>query len=180
MKLATDFGFTSELDQSQIHDVLRNDRRRHCLEYVRRHGGETSVGDLAEHIAELETGESPPPRNSRQSVYVSLHQTHLPKLDKLSIVEYDAESKTVSLSDRAPEVEVYMEVVPKYGLSWGEYYFILCVLALLTVVAAGLGAPLFARVETLHWAVFYLVLIDASALYQVWTQRSSLLHRLRG
>jgi hypothetical protein len=62
------------------------------------------VRDLSEAVATLETAEDPPPRNKRQSVYVSLHQTHLPKLHELGIVTYDADSKAVTLSESAHEV----------------------------------------------------------------------------
>ncbi|MFB6130362.1 MAG: hypothetical protein ABEJ28_06035, partial [Salinigranum sp.] len=111
-----------ELDPSEIHDVLRNERRRLVIERLRGGDGTEAVRDLAEHIAGIEAGETPPPRNVRQSVYVSLHQTHLPKLDKLGIIEYDSDAKEVELAGRAQDVAVYLEVVPRYGLSWAEYY----------------------------------------------------------
>jgi hypothetical protein len=88
------------LDEGDIHDVLRNERRRHTLELLRDNGETSSVRDLSEEVAALETGESPPPRNIRQSVYVSLHQTHLPKLDDLGIAVYDADAYRDSIADR--------------------------------------------------------------------------------
>ena len=120
MSTATETG--EELDEREIHEMLGNDRRRLALEALREGGGEESVRTLSEQIAAHETGEDPPPKNKRQSVYVSLHQTHLPKLDELDIVEYDPEERDVSLGERVEEVEVYMEVVPEYGLSFGEFY----------------------------------------------------------
>jgi hypothetical protein len=98
----------SALTQSEVHDVLRNERRRHVIERLVERETD-SVRDLAEHIASIESGESPPPRNVRQSVYVSLHQTHLPKLDDLEIVVYDDDAKEVWLSDRADEVLVFLD-----------------------------------------------------------------------
>jgi predicted transcriptional regulator len=98
----------STLTQSEVHDVLRNERRRHVIERLAEQDTD-SVRNLAEHIASIESGESPPPRNVRQSVYVSLHQTHLPKLDDLAIVVYDDDAKEVWLSDRADEVLVYLD-----------------------------------------------------------------------
>jgi len=83
---------STELAASEIHDVLRNDRRRLVLERLRAGDGTETVSDLSEHIGAIEADESPPPRNVRQSVYVSLHQTHLPKLDKLGIIEASYES----------------------------------------------------------------------------------------
>jgi hypothetical protein len=94
------------LSRSEIHDVLRNERRRLVLERLWADGSET-VRELSEHIASVESGETPPPRNVRQSVYVSLHQTHLPKLDDLGIVVYDDDAKEVSIAERAVDLEPY-------------------------------------------------------------------------
>ena len=74
------------LESSQIHDILRNDRRRLAIKCLRENEGTLSVRDLSEDVASRETGERPAPRDKRRSVYVSLHQTHLPKLDDLEIV----------------------------------------------------------------------------------------------
>ncbi|MFC6989123.1 hypothetical protein ACFQJD_11150 [Haloplanus sp. GCM10025708] len=97
------------LAEGEIHDVLRNDRRRLVLERLRNRGGSETVAELAEFVAAVEAGTSPPPRNVRQSVYVSLHQTHLPKLDELGIVTYDPNEKTVSLAAGAERVAPYMD-----------------------------------------------------------------------
>lgn len=168
------------LGASEIHDVLRNDRRRLVLERLRANGGTETVSDLSERIGEVESGESPPPRNVRQSVYVSLHQTHLPKLDELGIVEYDPDEKTVSLADNAADVGVYMEVVPRYGISWAEYYLGLGLLGSLSLIGAWVGVPILRTLGpgTLGLAISALVL--ASAAYQLTDQRSSLWHRLDG
>ena len=167
------------LAASEIHDVLRNDRRRLVLERLRSDGGVETVADLAERIGAIESGESPPPRNVRQSVYVSLHQTHLPKLDELEIVEYDPDAKTVTLAENADDVAVYMEVVPQYGLSWAEYYLGVGVLGVLSSFAASLGVPVLRSLSPgVIGAALSLVLVG-SALYQLSEQESSLWHRLR-
>jgi hypothetical protein len=99
-----------ELSASEIHDVLRNNRRRLVLERLRTTGDTETVSDLAEHIGGIEAGESPPPRDVRQSVYVSLHQTHLPKLDELAIVDYDPDGKTVELAANADDLRAYLDI----------------------------------------------------------------------
>ncbi|WP_224335160.1 DUF7344 domain-containing protein [Haloprofundus halobius] len=113
------------LTEADVHDVLRNDRRRLTLERLAETGEET-VRALSEHIGAIESGESPPPRKVRQSVYISLHQTHLPKLDDLGIVDYDDNSKNVSLEGNADRVLAYMQFSgtsapesPPYALSIG-------------------------------------------------------------
>ncbi|MFB6255762.1 MAG: hypothetical protein ABEH58_03385 [Haloplanus sp.] len=168
-----------ELDPADIHDVLRNDRRRLVLERLREAEGSQAVGDLAEHVAGLEADEDPPPRNVRQSVYVSLHQTHLPKLDELGIVEYDAEAKEVRLAEHADEVTVYMEVVPKYGLSWREYYLGLGLFGLLLLVGKVVGVPMLGAADAVLLGALPVALVIASAAYHVTTQQSTLLDRFR-
>jgi len=169
----------AELDAVEIHHVLSNERRQIVIDQLRETGKTMSARDLSEHIAECETGESPPPRNIRQSAYVSLHQTHLPKLDELGIVEYDESDKTVTLDEAASrEVGVYMETVSKYGISWSEYYLGVSVLGLLLLAATRIGVPVIASVDAtvLTGAVF--LLVAASATYQTIRQGSSILHRL--
>lgn len=168
-----------ELKAIDIHEVLSNSRRQHAIEILKASGGKLSARELSEKIAEAETGESPPPSNIRQSVYVSLHQTHLPKLDELGIVEYDSESKTIELLERAKEVNIYLETVSKYGLSWSEYYLAVSLLGLLLIIASEVGVPVIGSLETITLAIGTFVLIIASAVYQTTTQRSSILHRLK-
>ncbi len=169
----------SDLAPVDIHDVLSNERRQLILRFLREAGGLLTARELSERIAEVETGESPPPRNIRQSAYVSLHQTHLPKLDELDIVEYDQSAKTVQLNDRAKQVSVYLETVPRYGISWSEYYLGVALLGLLLVAAGEVGVPVLSAVGSVTLAAAAFAVIAASAAYQTYTQQSSLVHRLR-
>jgi len=124
--------------------------------------GATTLNDLAETIAERETGESPAPKNIRNSVYNSLHQTHLPKLDRRGIVEYDSDRKTIRITEDARSVDVYMEVVTPYGITWSEYYSMLGILSLLVVLASLIGVPGISRVDPVVWVSVYLVAFAAS------------------
>ena len=72
-----------------------------------------------------------------------------------------------------------MEVVPTYGISWGEYDLGVAVLGLLATLASVVGTPLFARIPPEYWAVLFLVMIAASALYRVGRQPRTVLDRLR-
>jgi hypothetical protein len=168
-----------KLDAGQIHDILRNDRRRLALRCLRESGGTLSVRDLSEEVATRETGESPAPRDKRRSVYVSLHQTHLPKLDDLGIVEYDTETKEVHLRDRAAEITTYMEVVPRYGITWAEYYLVLGILGFGTVLAASTGTPLLGAIGAPIVAAGYLLILAGSAAYHVRSQDRRLFEGLR-
>ena len=168
-----------ELDAGQVHDILRNDRRRLAIRCLRESGGSMSVRDLSEEVATRETGESPAPRDKRRSVYVSLHQTHLPKLDDLGIMTYDTDTKEVELRGRAAEITTYMEVVPRYGITWAEYYLVLGILGFGTVLAASLGTPLLGAVGAPAVAAGYLLILAGSAAYHVTSQDRRLFEGLR-
>ena len=135
------------------------------------------VRELSERIAELETGESPPPRNIRQSAYVSLHQTHLPKLQKFGIVVYHDSTKDAELTDRFANVEAFMETVPKHGLSWSEQYLLLAILGGLLVVCSELGVPVLSGLGSLTLAIVTFLLIGALGVYQISVEKQSILHR---
>jgi len=169
----------ASIGETDIHDVLRNDRRRMVLEQLGEADAPVSTRELSEAIAARESGSDPPPRDVRRSVYISLQQTHLPKLDGLDIVDYDDAAREVRPGDNAAEVGVYMEVVPRYGLSFAEFHAGLGALGALLVVAAAVGVPALSAVSPVAWAVVGFVAITASGLSRAYSQRSSLVHRLR-
>lgn len=165
----------SHLDEATIHDVLRNERRRLVIEALRTDEDIRDLSDLAESVGARESGIDPPPTNVRQSVYVSLHQTHLPKLDSLGIVEYDSERRDVRLLDRVEELEVYMEVVPEYGLSWGEFYFGWGLLGLLSILAILVGVPFISTIGTSTVGGFFFVGLMVASAYHVYTCQDRIL-----
>lgn len=156
----------STIREHEIHDVLRNERRVHTLKYLNEFEGTVSLRELSEEIARRETGESPPPRNIRESVYNSLHQTHLPKLDRLGVVDYDRDRKQLRLLEPAEQVDLYMEVTTEQEVTWATYYRTVGVIALVVVVLADIGLAAFVAVPAAAWAVAFLGVFAASMLYQ--------------
>ncbi|WP_336036698.1 DUF7344 domain-containing protein [Halobacterium yunchengense] len=165
------------LDRAEIHDVLSNDRRWRALELL---ADETprDLRSLADDIAAAESGESPAPREVRQSVYVTLHQNHLPKLDSLGVVEYDDTSKQVDLGSRARELDVYLEVVERGDLSWSEYYLGVVVLGLVSTGASLAGTPVLASFDPYVYATGALVALLGSIALQIRQQGSPWFDRL--
>lgn len=156
---------TERMDEGEIHDVLRNERRRLVLKHLCLNGKYSTLRDLSEAVAEAESGESPAPRNVRDSVYASLHQTHLPKLDSLGIVDYDIDRKRIELGDRANELTLYTGVVSGYGFAWYQYYLGVGVVALLGIIAAQLlSLP---GLVTVGIAAVALAVLVGSVVYQV-------------
>ena len=163
------------IDEREIHDILRNWRRRKVIEELRASVSPTTLRDLSETLAEAESDQSPPPRNVRKSVYNSLHQTHLPKLDDAGVIEYDLERKTVTLERQAREVGLYMEVVTRYGVTWATCYRRLLLLALLTLLGAEIGVPVLADVTPVALVGVFLAVVTVSTAYQLWSDRWRLL-----
>lgn len=168
------------LNRTDVHEILGNDRRRATIEVLREKVGAISLRTLSEKIAERETDQSPPPRKVRESVYNSLHQTHLPKLDRQGVIEYDRDRKTILLGEDAREVYIHMEVVSKYGITWAGYYRTLGVLALLVIVAQAIGVPGLAEVDPLLIATLFLFVFALSTARQLWNRRWLYLDSLLG
>ena len=158
-----------QLGEEEIHEILSNERRKRTLELLKNRTGPIELRELADWVAEAESGESPAPKSARQSVYNSLHQTHLPKLDRHDIVEYDQGRKLISLKSKARRVDLYMEVLTPYGITWSTYYRTLAVLGLMAILADqvgvfGLGADYPGLI-----ASFFLLVIALSTAYQLWS-----------
>jgi hypothetical protein len=116
----------------------------------------------------LETGETPPPRNIRESVYNSLHQTHLPKLDKMGVVKYERNRKLVALADGSQQVNLHMETVPTNDVTWATYYQSAGIVSFLIIILSGMGVPAFAMLPVTVWSVLFLGLFILSTVYQRW------------
>lgn len=169
---------TADLSDEDIHDVLRNRRRRLVIDILQDADAPVSVSDLSKEIGAIESGREPPPSNVRQSVYVSLLQTHLPKLDELGIVDYQSEGKMVSVEGGIKKVRVFMETVPKYGISRSEYYAALALLGLLVILGSELGVPVLKAVSGTLLAYILFFLVFVSAIYHSFQQGSTVFHRL--
>lgn len=131
-----------ELTQDVVFDILSSSRRRYVLFYLRRADEPVKLNDLAEQVASWEN-DLPVEELSdqqRKRVYVSLYQTHVPKLDSIGLVEYDQETGLVALTDRAVEIDSYLSV-PSRPIPWQQFYLGLAAVsaAMLALVAFDVG-----------------------------------------
>lgn len=156
------------LTKYEIHDVLRNERRTRVLEHLQEKRETVPLRELSEQLAVLETGETPPPRNIRESVYNSLHQTHLPKLDAMEIVKYERNRKLVALADGSRQVNLYMETVPANDVTWATYYQTVGIVALTITTLSSMGILAFATLSVTVWSALFIGLFVLSVLYQRW------------
>lgn len=122
-------GHTLPLDQ--IFEILKNSRRRETLAYLKENGGETTLSEVAEHIAAIENDTTINAISSaeRKRVYVGLYQCHLPKMDDTNVVQFDKNRGTIALGPNAEQLEPYLEEPSQQ--SWHKLY--------LGVTVAGAG-----------------------------------------
>ncbi len=107
------------LEMKTSNVILGNDRRMLTVEFLRKNRGSGELRDLVEFIAERE-GKTD--RKHRKSIYVSLVQTHIPKLEREGVIEF--KGGTLTLLKVPSDVSVYMEVVRKRDVSWSTFYMV--------------------------------------------------------
>ena len=116
--------FGGEISFDEIYSILRNRRRRLVLSKLESAEGSLEIGDLAEQIAAIENDKSVSAVRSkeRKRVYISLYQSHLPKLDEVGVVSYDADRGVV---ERGPHFRTVLETLDSPESDrhpWPVYY----------------------------------------------------------
>lgn len=157
--------------RGRIFELLSNHRRRYAIHYCKREDGPVTLSDLAEQVAAWEQEKEVDQITSaeRKRVYTSLQQTHLPTLDDAGMVEF--ERGEVELTDRANELDVYLDVVPGDSIPWGVYYLGLSALSLAVLGGIRAGVLPTETVPTLAWATLLVGLFAVSAAVHVYQSR---------
>ncbi|GGL58599.1 DUF7344 domain-containing protein [Halocalculus aciditolerans] len=157
--------------RDEVFGLLSNRRRRYALHACKRYETPIELGDLAEHVAawEYEKEREQLDAAERKRVYTSLQQSHLPKMANAGMIEF--ENHEITLTERADDLDVYLDVVPGNSIPWAEYYLGVGAvsLALLSTVAIDIY-PGF--IPDLAWGGLVAVVFTLSAAYHVWRSRS--------
>ena len=117
------------MNQSKVLNIVQNSRRRELLNVLNDLGGECSLREAVRRIAEKES-DGDYDSKLRKSILVSLTQTHLPKMERLDIIDYDKAKDTVRLQEVPTDLRVVLEVVEKGDIPWSVYYLFLSLLGL--------------------------------------------------
>jgi len=98
----TETSLEREKNKDEVYFALSNYRRRFVLEYLEENGGPCQLRELVEALAAWENSIDATMTSSvqRKRAYVSLRQTHLPKLDDLDLVDFDAGRGIVTIGER--------------------------------------------------------------------------------
>jgi len=118
-----------EITKDEVFEVLSSSRRRLILYNLHRRGGKAVLRDLARDTAEAESDDDVDDDVVKR-FYISLYQTHVPKLEEVGLVRYDSDTKTVSLTDRIEEVEAVLNAESEPERPWALYYGALAVVQL--------------------------------------------------
>ncbi|KDE58861.1 hypothetical protein EL22_01715 [Halostagnicola sp. A56] len=152
--------------------LLQTSRRRDVVRYMARADGRVELRDLAEQVAawEEETTVESLSSSDRQRVYISLYQTHLPKLDEHGIVDYDKDRGIVERRRRARQLESYLAVDPVDTAPdpWPRRYG---VAVLLCVVFTGASIHEFGVGPSTGLALLVLATVGAVAVGHWWSKR---------
>lgn len=89
------------LSKSRVFELLASVRRRYVIEHLDEVAdgvGSVEFRAVTDAVAAREFGDNPS-YEERKRVYVSLRQTHLPRLAEANAVEYDADRGRVAVGD---------------------------------------------------------------------------------
>jgi hypothetical protein len=140
--------------------LLGNDRRLRVVHDLVENEAQTTTKALATRIAEAEAEQGDVTADDLyKSVYVSLQQTHLPKLADHGIVTYDPDTNTVGPGPRLDEAEVYVSPGGEAASSLPPSLALIAGGGLLAVAGAQFGVPVVSAVEPAAWATFALLAV---------------------
>lgn len=166
---------SQKLSPDVVFEILSSRRRRMVLYLLRQRGDEVTVNELAEEIAALENDVPVEELTSQQQkrVYVSLYQTHLPKLDQTGIIDYDADEGTVTLTSKANEMDTYLTQSPVSTYPWKLHYAAITALSGLLMVLWLLSVPVVSALSFVWIATAALVAFVISGGIHYWQYRQT-------
>jgi DNA-binding transcriptional ArsR family regulator len=162
------------LSTEVIFETLSNRRRRYALHYLKRLGESVSIRDLSEQLAAWENGvdRAQVTPKERKRLYTALHQTHLPKMDRLGVVEYDSDRGVVVLTEAIDQFDIYFDLVAADEIPWSQFYLAVGSVATALVTIAALGVQPFASLGGFGYALAVALVFTAAASYHTLRDRN--------
>ncbi len=153
-----------DLPLDQIFEILKNSRRRQTLRFLYENDGETTLSEVAEHIAALENDTTVQAISSaqRKRVYVGLYQCHLPKMDDTDVIDFEQNRGTIEFGPNVEQLERYLDEPEER--EWHKVYFGVAVGGFALFIAAQAGAASYGLTST---AVLLGLLIGITACVSV-------------
>jgi hypothetical protein len=142
-------GDVSTLTIDELFEVLSNKRRRYAFYYLLGRDGTdpVDVTALSSQAAawELDTDPEEITYADRKNVHTSLAQFHLHKMDELGLVEYDADERTVRLTEAGADLDLYGRGETDGGVErWSGFLLLVAGATVLFTGGAWLDVPVLA------------------------------------
>lgn len=96
IKFANDHPRLADLTEDEQYGLLRADRRRLVLTILTEQSTPIELADLAAEIAAQEESSDATSEETLNRIQVTLHHTHLPKMDDLGVIDYNANSRRIT------------------------------------------------------------------------------------
>lgn len=159
----------TSLEQDTVFHLLQNERRRRALRCIADRDAPIDTRTLLEQVAAREYGLAVEDLTSdqRQRVYISLYQSHLPKLDEHAIVDYDQSSGVVTPTPLTDALVAYLSVGVDGRTEqdrWTTHYLVLSVTSALVLTATWQEVSVFRSVPALVVGALVAASFGASAL----------------
>jgi hypothetical protein len=128
------------LGQDEAYELLSNARRRFVISYLRSQDGRVPLNELSQSLAAWENDIPVDELGDQQikRIYVSLYQTHLPKLEEAGLIEYDRENSTLEIRREADRLDEYLPTDGSERSNWQLVYGALAGLGLLAYLLLSL------------------------------------------
>lgn len=101
----------AKLSKDTIFTLLSARRIRELLRILEQSDGEMTVADMTAEISHREHGEDSSTAK-RKAIYVSLHQTHIPKLMEAGVLERSTSNTTIRLTGPWKQLYAHLEFDP--------------------------------------------------------------------
>ncbi|WP_227353683.1 DUF7344 domain-containing protein [Haladaptatus salinisoli] len=161
------------LSRDMVFDVLKNQRRRYALHYLKQAEETVQLSDLAEQVAawENDTTVGAISAAERKRVYTALYQSHLPKLDDAGIVDYNQNRGIVELATAAEQLDPYLETNTGDDISWCKRYLGLAAGGFALLTAAWLEVPPLAGIADIGLALLVVLAFTLVAVAHTYDAR---------
>lgn len=169
---------TTHTAEREVAEAIQNTRRRYVLYYLYKHDGSVGFQKLVDQVS---TWESYPtdgeiPDSTRDSVYATLHQHHLPYLEERGLVRWDRETNRVECQLQDATWDLVLANDPRTTIRWHRVYLLGAALGLLVTGLAWAGVGPLGAVSGVVIAgavTLVFVLLSVGHLYDVyrWNRR---------
>lgn len=148
------------LSQDLAFDLLSNARRRFVLRQLQEGSDPVELGELAGALAakENEVSVEELTAQQRKRTYVSLYQTHIPKMVEAGVIEYDSDSGMISSTESVDELAAYFHSTPDMP-PWAVGYGAIAVLGIGVYLLTALSDTLAANAAYVGLPFFLMLVV---------------------